>query len=341
MKIKRGELIFICVLIVFSVLMYLGKRNVLAWHDGFLFPPWLSLVVLLLTGLSLLWILLRTVRGKLVKRQIVFLYVGIAIALPLFMSISQRIGISDEVQQVYDALAELPPDSKVLVSFDYDPPSAPELQPMAEAFVAECFARDLNVIVLGLWPQGPQQANMAIEKVLSSPEFALKNVEYGVDYVNLGYQAGGEFVIQRMGSDFRSMFKTDYRGRPYEDIPLVRNVKNFSNIDYAFNLSAGFVGTVEWVQVAVDRYGLRMGAGNTAVQAPTIYPFLRAGQVIGLLGGMNGGAEFERLTSRQKKATTYMLSQSLAHIIVIAFVIIGNVAFFRSGRKTALRGGTE
>ena len=67
-----------------------------------------------------------------------------------------------------------------------------------------------------------------------------------------------------------------------------------------------------------------------------MYPFLRAGQLIGLLGGMNGAAEFEYLTGWKGKGTRFMLSQSFAHMVVIAFIIIGNVAFFRSGRKTLL-----
>ncbi|HUV31097.1 MAG TPA: hypothetical protein VMY05_08435 [Acidobacteriota bacterium] len=336
MSTKVREIIAMSLIAVFCVVMYIGKVS--GWTHGFQFPVWLSVVVLAVIGLSLLWMLVRTVRGRLVERRVVFLYVGIAVALPLFMPLSQDIIVSDEVRAVYEAVQELSPGSRVLVSFDYDPASAPELQPMAESFMTECFRRDIKVVVMGLWPQGPQQANMAIAKALAREEIAGKDLKYGIDYANLGYQAGNEFVIQRMGSDFKSMFKTDYRGQAYDDIPLVRNVRNFSNIDYSFNLSAGFPGTVEWVQVAVDRYGLRMGAGNTAVQAPTIYPYLRSGQLVGLIGGMNGGAEFERLTSTQSKATKFMLSQSLAHIIVIAFVIIGNVAFFRSGRKSALRG---
>ena len=43
-------------------------------------------------------------------------------------------------------------------------------------------------------------------------------------------------------------------------------------------------------------------------------------------------------TQLEGKATKFMLSQSFAHLIVIAFIIIGNVAFFKSGRKTTLKG---
>jgi len=334
MKTRIGELITVVLITVLSIWAYLGK--IYGWHEGVRFPGWLSAVVLLMAGLSLAYILYLTITGRMVERRIVFLYVGVAVALPLFMSIEQSIPVSAEVRAVYDELEKLPVGSKVLISFDYDPASAPELQPQAEAFISECFSRDIKIIIMGLWPQGPQLANQAVERVLEREEFRDKGITYGTDWVNLGFQSGNEFVIQRMGSSFRSMFKTDYSGTPYEELDLVKNVKNFDAIDYAMNLSSGFPGTVEWVQVGVDRYGLRMGAGNTAVQAPTVYPYLGT-QLIGLMGGMSGAAEFEQVTARPDKASRFMLSQSLAHVIVMAFIIIGNVAFFRSGRKSALK----
>ena len=323
------EYLFIAALAVVVLVVYWGK--VAGWMTGLTFGPSVSVGVMVALGLSLAVIFVLTIMGRLVGRRVVFVYVGIAVSLPFFMSISQPIRLSPEVQTLYDGFNDLSPGSKVLVAFDYDPPSAPELQPMAETFVRYCFEHDFKMIIIGLWPQGPQQANLAIDAVLAEGNFDDK--EYGVDYVNLGFQTGNEFVIQRMGADFKSMFATDYAGRPYDDIPLVKNVKNFENVDYVFNLSAGYPGTIEWVQVAVDRYGVKMGAGNTAVQAPQCYPYLRSGQLIGILGGMNGAAEFEEITGYPGKGTLFMLSQSFSHMIVIAFIIIGNVAYFRDRKN--------
>ncbi|MCD6250349.1 MAG: hypothetical protein J7J98_08480 [candidate division Zixibacteria bacterium] len=340
MKTRTIEMIVLALLVISSVWAYVGKIN--GWHHGFVFSSSVSLVIMILLALSLVWILIRTLQDKLVGRRIVFLYIGVALSLPLFMSIDQPIKVSDEVRGVYQGLVDLQPGSKVLISFDYDPASAPELQPMAEAILGECIERDLDMIVLGLWPMGPQQATMALDSVMSRMGLTEQDVVYGEDFVNLGYQAGGEFVIQRMGSSFESMFKSDFRGTPYQDLPIIKNVKNFSNIDYSVNLSAGFPGTVEWVQVGVDRFGIKLGAGNTAVQAPTVYPYMgtleKPGQLVGLMGGMSGAAEIEKLTNLKGKATLFMLSQSFAHVIVIAFIIIGNVAYFRGGRKSKLKG---
>ncbi len=330
MSTRTKEILVVAAATLFALIFYIGKVSGWKSHQ---WTPTFSIVVIILIAASLIWILVRTVNGHAVERRIVFLYIGIAVTLPLFMGLTQKIKVSPEVQEAYESFKALPPGSKVLMSFDYDPPSAPELQPMAISAIRYCFEHDLKVIIMGLWPQGPQQAQMAVAQALDDPAIAAKNLKYGEDYVNLGFQTGNEFVIQRMGSDFSSMFAKDYLGNSYSDLPLVRNVRNFSNIDFSFNLSAGYPGTVEWVQVAVDRYGLKMAAGNTAVQAPQVYPYLRSGQLKGLLGGMSGAAEFESAIKQPGKGTKFMLAQSFAHMVVVAFIIIGNVAYFSNKRR--------
>lgn len=297
-----------------------------------MFSRLVSQLIMVGMGIVFVVILIRTLQGKYIERRVVFILVGISLLLPFFMQFKLPLQISPEVQTAVDALKELPAGSKVLASFDYDPPSSPELQPMADAFMQYAFEHDLKVIIMGLWPQGPQQANQAIEAAFTKNPALRDQVVYGVDYVNLGFQAGNEFVIQRMGESFKAMFPRDINGTSYDSIPLIRNISNFSNIDFSMNFSAGKPGTQEWVQIAVDRFNLKIAAGNTAVQAPMIYPFLNAGQLVGLLGGMSGAAEFEKSLELQGKATTYLLSQSFAHMVVIAFIIIGNVAFFREKR---------
>lgn len=295
--------------------------------------PAVSVAIMILLGLALAFIMVLTLMNREITRRVIYLLVGMALAAPFFMQFRMPLRISPDVQKSFDALAALPPGSKVLASFDYDPPSAPELQPMADAFMKYAFEHDLKVIIMGLWPQGPQQADQSIIAAFKeNPELARK-IKYGVDYVNLGFQSGNEFVILRMGESFKSMFPYDRTHLPYDSIPLVRNIRNYSNIDLSINFSAGYPGTVEWVQVAVDRSHLKLTAGNTAVQAPQVYPYVNSGQLTGLIGGMIGAAEFEVLTKKPGKAKTYLLSQTFSHVVLVAFIIIGNVAYFRSRKE--------
>lgn len=268
-----------------------------------------------------------------IDRRIIFTLIAVAVALPLFFDVSMYVETTSEVRGVYNAVDSLSPGSKVLISFDYDPGSMPELQPMAESFLRHCFSKNLKVIVMGLWPQGPLQANWALHVILNEPDIKEKNLQYGVDYVNLGYTAGNEVVIQRMGSDIHAAFPTDARGTPIDEITIMKGVKNFGNIDFVYNLSAGYPGTMEWVQFAADRFHATLGAGNTAVQAPLMYPFLGRRQLVGLLGGMKGAAEYEVLANRPARGVRYMFSQGIAHAVVVFFVILGNVAYFATRRK--------
>ncbi len=273
-----------------------------------------------------------------IDRRIIFLSVVIAVTLPLFLDISQKTTISAEVQRGFNELALLQPGARVLIPCDYDPPSAPELQPMAVTTIRYCLDHDLKMIIMGLWPQGPQQANAAFATVLGGPladtiTWNGKTLIYGRDWVNLGFQAGNELIIQRMGSSIPAAFPRDYRGTPIEELPLMQGVQNFNNIDFAINISAGYPGIYEWVQFGVDRFGLRLFGGTTAVQTPLVYPYYGAGQLRGVMGGLKGASEFEELTGTLGKATKFMLSQSFAHVIVIFFIIVGNVAYFASGKR--------
>ncbi len=296
---------------------------------------WIAVAINVVVGLTLVWVLVRTIQGRPIERRIVFVYIALAVATPLFMKLEAPLAETPEVQSIVTTIKELPPGSRILISFDYDPQSAPELQPMAEAFIKFAFKQRHKVIIMGLWPLGPDQANQAIRAALEDPSVAELAPEYGVDYVNLGFQSGNEFVIQGMGSAFKNMFPQDERGTIYDNIPILRGVTNFSNVDYVQVFSSGKPGTREWVQVAADRFGATVGGGTTAVQAPEMYPFLRSNQLIGLMGGMTGAAEFEKAVEELGKANTFLLSQMFAHATVIVFVIFGNIAYFRSRRRDA------
>ena len=106
----------------------------------------------------------------------------------------------------------------------------------------------------------------------------------------------------------------------------MKGIENFEQIALLVSVSAGYPGTKEWVQQVVSRYHVPMIAGVTAVSAPEYYPYLQAGQLLGLLGGMAGAAEYETLVKRPGVATRAMDAQSLAHVFVAFMIILGNVA---------------
>ncbi|MBS1272368.1 MAG: hypothetical protein MAGBODY4_01512 [Candidatus Marinimicrobia bacterium] len=271
-------------------------------------------------------------------RRIVFLAIAITIILPLIWPLGLPIGVSPQVDDFHEAIESIPDGSVVLFPNDYDPASKAELYPMTVAILHHFFKEDRNlkVIGLGLFPAGPPLLQKAFEEVAVDQYGA----EYGKDFVNLGYKEGREIVMASMGESIPQTFPTDFFGTSIDSLPIMQGIKNYSDIAILVNVSAGYPGTKEWVQQVVSVFDVLMVSGTTGVSAPEYYPYYNSGQLAGMLEGLKGAAEYETLIEEQGIATSGMDAQSLGHLVIILFIIAGNVLFILNKRnKNRDRGG--
>jgi hypothetical protein len=264
-----------------------------------------------------------------IDRRYIFLFIGAAAIIPLIFPLGLPLGVTPSSENLFNAVDSLKEGSVVMLTFDYYPSTLPETEPMSYAALRYLFQKNIRVITLTTIPLG----------ALSVMEEVVKNVareyhkEYGVDYVNLGYKYGYVAVMLGMGRNISDIFPRDNYDNKVEDLPLMREVKNYSNVDFIFVVSDN--ATVDyWVSLVNAQFGVPMGAGVTAVMAPKCYSYLQTKQLVGLLGGMKGAAEFERLTNNPGRATRGMDPQSIIHFLMIAFIVLGNVGYFVSKRKS-------
>jgi len=130
-----------------------------------------------------------------------------------------------------------------------------------------------------------------------------------------------------------NVFPRDYRGNDAHTLPLMRSVRDYSSFPLLVNISAGYPGTKEWVQQVQARFHLRMVAGVTAVSAPEFYPYLQSHQLLGMLGGMAGAAEYEVARHEKGTATKGMDAQSLGHVFVAVCILLGNLVQILQRRR--------
>lgn len=265
-----------------------------------------------------------------VDRRWIFLIIGLSVLLPLFFPLGLPIRATDTTQIVYNAFDSLDPNSKVLLSCEYGPSTKPEIHPMVIAVLHQLFRNNHKVYVSCLWPDGQFMADEALRKVAP-----LYNKTYGEDYVILGYKPGNEAVIKGMVRDLRAIFSTDVKGTKVEDIPMMTKIFKFEDFDFLFSASAGFPGSIEWMQYATDNTNVQMSTGTTSIMVNDIMPFVVSKQIQGILAGMPGAAEYETLVGVPGIGTSGMDAQSLAHLIIVLFIIFGNIGYFieRNKRK--------
>ncbi len=269
-----------------------------------------------------------------VDRRWIFLAIGIAVTIPFFLPLGLPVITTPPVQSLYDAVDELEPNAApLLLSIDYAPATLPELEPMSMAILRHCFEKDVDVVVMTLHPAGYGLAERAV--LNAAEEY---DVTYGEDFAFLGFQPGVSAVILGMGINIRNVFPEDAYGTPLDELPLMQGVRNYDDIPLVISL-AGWSAAEAWVYFAYQPYRQTVGAGVTAVMATDFYPYLNAGQLVGLLGGMRGAAEYEGLVQHPDQGTRGMDSQSVIHLLIIVLIAIGNTAYFMARRAKAPSGG--
>jgi len=271
-------------------------------------------------------------------RRVIFLLIALSVIIPLIIHYTTTILPGDMVQRLFDKVENLPPGSKILISFDYGPSTVPENQPMANALTRHALEKGHRIYLMALWATGPRQALQLVDEIIAA-EFP--GAEYGEDWIRLGYKAGNQGLINALLSDFKAMYTTDVLGEDIDSFPMMQGIKTLRDFDLILGLGSGFPGTKEWVQFAGDPGDVPVGGGTTAVMAPLLYPYYPK-QMVGFLGGLQGAAEYEaalmiqypEYEEKSRIASTSMGPQVTAHLVIVAFIIIGNITFFVERRRS-------
>ncbi len=280
-----------------------------------------------------------------IDRRVPFLLMALAVAVPVLLPLPLNYAPSPLAQGAFDAIEGLPEGSRVCFSFDYDPSTVGELQPMANALLYHCSKRRHRLYFTALFPQGKAICTETIQLILKKhwPE-----ARYGNEYVELGYQSGNDGVIKIAATDLRQQFKSDIYGAPLNSIPMMEGVQNLQAMDLVVSVSAGFPGSKEWVQYLCTPFPrTKLVTGTTGVQSVTLYPYI-PNQIVGMLGAIKGAAEYETIVNERypvdgrpvpelREGQRRMGPQLVAHFLMVGLIVLGNAIYFMQRR--ARRGG--
>ncbi|HOD53715.1 MAG TPA: hypothetical protein PKJ08_04245 [Candidatus Cloacimonadota bacterium] len=311
-------------------------------------------------------------------RRWIFLVVAVAIILPLIFPFNSKTYTTDPTEKLYRLIDSYAPgphekaiekDKAVLMVFTHDASTMPELFPMEVAILRHCFERKIKVFTMTFIPSAAPIMDYAINTV--KEEFP--EIKSGEHYVNFGYKIGALAlpIVLGMGEDIAEAVDIDAEGRKVSSLPIMKNVKNYNEMNLIMDFSGSSAGGM-WITYARSKYGANVGVGVTAVMAADEYPYLQTGQITGMLAGLKGAAEYEKLVdvfasnpdpakrefSREllkdpkwddaitnqniqykfKQARIGMNAQSVAHIMIIVFILIGNIGYFITKYKQKQQG---
>ncbi|MBW6513301.1 MAG: hypothetical protein K0B87_00885 [Candidatus Syntrophosphaera sp.] len=227
-------------------------------------------------------------------RRWIYIVVALAIIIPLLIPYNSDNVTSASTENVYQMIDSFAgrEDRAILMSFYHDASTMPELYPMQIAILRHCFERNVKVFLLSFLPTGAPIIDMAVNSVKEE----YPNIKSGTDYCNFGYIpiALAMPTVIGMGDNISTAVPTDAEGRKTENLPIMKGINNYNEMNLVIEFSGSIAGGY-WLTYARPKFGTNIAVGVTAVMAADQYPYLQTGQFIGMLAGLKGAAEYEKL----------------------------------------------
>jgi hypothetical protein len=279
-------------------------------------------------------------RFQFIDRRIIYACVFVIVFGALIAYFPLPIIVSPEVQKFFDTVKATPDNKIVLVGADWGAGTRAENRPQIKAVMEHLLILKKKFVILGFAQQGPEFT------LDLADELAKKHGrKYGEDYCSFGFKPPGAIdpTLLSLGQSFKGTFKSDARGNKSDAIPLMKDVNSMADV----YLIAEFTGSS-----FMDSYLRRVSKptliaqGCTGIIGPEEYAYIDSGQLIGLMVGMKGAAEYEyalrkeypELAKTPGDAMIAMRPQSLAHLFIILLIILGNVSVYVSRKQAAEKG---
>ncbi len=268
------------------------------------------------------------------SRRKIYLILFLGAAIPFFVPFEMPIYVWRETRSVFDLVESCPEGKVVAISSEWIAGSQGENWPQYEAVVSHCMLRGIKLLVFASSEADPIAPEMS--EFINKRQAALYGRKYGVDWVQLGLAKGGAPVMAQIGRSLKSVYAIDFYGnstRDYEKLPMLRNVS--SRRDFHLFMSITYQPVTDWLLWLDPTGKTPIAFGCAGITTTGYYPYLASGQMKGMLAGVRGAAEYEKLV-RDKYGDRYNTSDlrgnkllvplAFGHLVIILLIVLGNLA---------------
>jgi len=235
----------------------------------------------------------------------------------------------------YNFVDNIEPGSKIGFMLSDTPSTRPSLQSSTVLTLMMLFEKECKIV---FWQDEATGPPIYEDYIVMAQEKLDRTLEYGVDYVNLGYIAGAEAGTAAILADIRkTVGGVDAYGNSVDDQSVMEGINMGSDFDYGFANVACRCTEPLYVRQWEQPYGIPLATINCAMDLTAVQPYLATGQLKGTANGLLGSAEMEYLTGTLGMAFGQVLSVSMSGVYFISLIIVGNVLFFmtKSEKETA------
>jgi len=262
-----------------------------------------------------------------IPNPIYFGLLAIIVAIVLIKPIGLPIEVSSETKRFYKEIDDLPENALVYFEVAMLPADAGETAPFLIALCHHIFTKPVRIVFLTFDADGYFMYMKYVEDEID-PQSRFGKV-YGEDYIFLGYLASPVATMAAMAQDLYFP-RVDYEGTLLTELEILKGVKDLHDIDLLIAVTGAHSTRAEdWVIQWTDPYGApRYIVCATAMTVPTYKPYYGAGKIEIMVTAASGAGEYEFLIGKPGKGLLASDAISISHILVIMFMILGNIGYF-------------
>lgn len=291
-------------------------------------------------------------------RRWIYLALAATLIITLIYSRPENPVVLRPVQTFYDAVDKAPAGPGqgkiILVATTFAASTIAENGTQARALIRHLMLRHKRFALLAVGePQGATLGPAIAEDLAKQ-----YNYKYGTDWINFGYQLNSLAFYMGFPRDIPGVVQVDAtEQKPLASFEIMKGIKSIKDVAMHVEITAS-ASLLDWLQLVQPKTNPRLpiAYGCTGVMAAEAYPFLDTGQLVGMMPGLKGASDYEKLVdnledqevaSGQLKhripadaiksiaafpppARRLMFTQSAAHIIIILFILLGNLGLIIS-----------
>lgn len=281
-----------------------------------------------------------------IDRRLIYLLVFLSLAFPLSWGYRVTPARLESAEKLYAAVEsiERQPGRIAVVAMDFGPNLIAENGAQTEVVLEHLFRRRIPVVLFSLYNQAEPFLTSIPEGVADrlAAEFPGERWTYGVDWVNVGFQPGGYLFVQSLpkADNFMAALGKDVRGNTITTLPIAQGVGGFESVALLGQFT-GLLGMFDlYIQFfQTKEYRPIFTHGCTSITIPEAFIYLDSGQLTGLLEGIAGAAWYSEMLQRahpgRKADSSGAINTGLgvAHLIIIVFILLGNLGMVFRGRR--------
>jgi hypothetical protein len=254
-----------------------------------------------------------------IPRRIAFVILIIVMVVPILFPFPLPVPVTENTRNYYDIIEALEPGSVVFYGTSIETRDV-EVFPQHVATLKHL--KEKNVILM-TYCFGP---GIALGTEWAYDAAGYDELEYGTDYVHLGFMPGEDATLTSFCNDMVGTKQVDHYGNPTATMPLFQKVKTIDDVDLVIASGGGTPGPDTYARIVVIPYNKDSVVQVPGAFAAMIYDFINLGVFDGGIIAQRGAVEYEAITGHAGRATAMFAPIFISSTVLLALMILANLA---------------